>query len=172
MIKVILVIVVHIWSCLLSLCRIDNPVYIDFQSLVINYNASLPSHKGQVPAASSVLGISASLYTASLYFCLQIPWKSTMHILIELRFFLWTIFKVFIKFSTVLFLFYILVFWPQGMWDLGSPARDWTCTPCIGRWSLNHQTAREVSYPYTLYMVFIHRMYTYTYICMYIKTCI
>ena len=33
----------------------------------------------------------------------------------------WTIFKVFTEFVTVLFLFYVLVFWPRGMWDLSSP---------------------------------------------------
>ena len=35
-------------------------------------------------------------------------------------------------------------FWLRGMWDPSSPTRDWTCTPCIGRWSLNHGTTREV----------------------------
>ena len=34
---------------------------------------------------------------------------------------MWTIFKVFIELVTTLFLFYVLVFWPQGMWDLPSP---------------------------------------------------
>ena len=38
----------------------------------------------------------------------------------------------------------LLVFWPRGFWDLSSPTRDWTGIPCIGRWSLNHWTAREV----------------------------
>ena len=59
-------------------------------------------------------------------------------------FLMWTIFKVFIEFVTILLLFYVLVFWPQGMWDLSSPARDRTRTPCTGRRSLNHWTAREV----------------------------
>ena len=52
--------------------------------------------------------------------------------------------KVFIEFVTLLFLFYVLVFWSQGMWDLSSLTRDQTCTPCIGRRSLNHWTTREV----------------------------
>ena len=30
------------------------------------------------------------------------------------------------------------------MWDLSSLTRDWTCTPWIGRWSLNHWTIREI----------------------------
>ena len=37
---------------------------------------------------------------------------------------MWTIFKVFIEFVTLLLLFYIFVFWPGGMWDLSSPSRD------------------------------------------------
>ena len=50
---------------------------------------------------------------------------------------IWTIFKIFIEFVTILFLFYGLVFfWPRGMWDLSSLTRDQTYTPCIGRWSL------------------------------------
>ena len=59
-------------------------------------------------------------------------------------FLMWTIFTAFIKFVTILLLFYVLVFWPQGVWDLSSSTRDPTHTPCIGRQSLNHWTAREV----------------------------
>ena len=59
-------------------------------------------------------------------------------------FLMWTIFKVFIEFVTILLLFYVLVFWPRGMWDLSSPTRDRTHTPCIGRRCLNHWIAREV----------------------------
>ena len=59
-------------------------------------------------------------------------------------FFMWTIFKVFIAFVTKLLLFYVLGFWPWGMWSLSSPTRDRTRTPCIGRQSLNHWTTREV----------------------------
>ena len=59
---------------------------------------------------------------------------------------MWTIFK---SLCNLLqygfhFMFCVLVFWPEGMWDPSSPARDWTHTPCIGKWSLNHWTAREV----------------------------
>ena len=52
-------------------------------------------------------------------------------------FFMWTILKVFIEFVTILLLFYVLIFWPRGMWDLRSLTRDQTYTPCIGRQSLN-----------------------------------
>ena len=34
-------------------------------------------------------------------------------------FLMWTIFKVFIEFVTMLLLFYVLFFWPGGMWDPG-----------------------------------------------------
>ena len=73
---------------------------------------------------------------------------------------MWTIFKVFIEFVTILLLFYVLAFlklnllqyclcfmfffffalflcfmlW-QGMWGLSSLARDGTLAPCIGRQS-------------------------------------
>ena len=48
-------------------------------------------------------------------------------------FLMWTIFKAFTEFVTVLLLFYVLVFGPQGMWDPRSPtrARDWTRTPAL-----------------------------------------
>ena len=36
----------------------------------------------------------------------------------------------------------VLVFWPQGMWDL--PNQKSNPCPCIGRESRNHWTAREV----------------------------
>ena len=39
-------------------------------------------------------------------------------------FLMWTIFKVPVKFVTTLLLFYVLVFWPQGIWDLSSLTRD------------------------------------------------
>ena len=31
---------------------------------------------------------------------------------------MWTILKLFIELVTILLLFYVLVFWPQGMWNL------------------------------------------------------
>ena len=36
----------------------------------------------------------------------------------------WTVFKVFIDFVTILLLYYVLVFWLGGVWDLSSPTRD------------------------------------------------
>ena len=37
------------------------------------------------------------------------------------------------------------------MWDLSPLTRDQTRTPCIGRWRLNHGTAREISQSICLY---------------------
>ena len=37
---------------------------------------------------------------------------------------MWIIFKVFIEFVTMLLLFRVLLFWPQGMWDFSSPTRN------------------------------------------------
>ena len=42
------------------------------------------------------------------------------------------------------FCFMFWLFWPQCIWDLSSPTRDQTHTPCTGRWSLNHWTIWEV----------------------------
>ena len=44
--------------------------------------------------------------------------------LILFFFLMWTILKVFVEFVTILLLFYILVFWLQGTWDLSFPTRD------------------------------------------------
>ena len=70
---------------------------------------------------------------------------------------MWTIFKVFIEFVTILLLFfYILVFWLQGMWDLSSLMRDQTRTPCIGRQSLNHWITREVPFSLRFFLMSLH----------------
>ena len=48
-------------------------------------------------------------------------------------FFMWNIFKVFIESDTIFFLFYVLFFWPQGMWDylpdqeLNPHLLQWNC---------------------------------------------
>ena len=52
------------------------------------------------------------------------------------KFFYWNCYNI----SSVL----CFGFWPWGMWDLSFPIRDRTCTPCIGKWSLNHWTTREI----------------------------
>ena len=74
----------------------------------------------------------------------QDPAPRLHYCLFNIFFFLmWTIFKVFIVFVTILLLLYVLVFLPPGMWDLSTPTRDQTWTPCIGSWSPNHWTTRH-----------------------------
>lgn len=41
-------------------------------------------------------------------------------------------------------LFYVLVFWPWGIWDLSPDTRDWSHISCIGRLSLNHCTTKGI----------------------------
>ena len=51
--------------------------------------------------------------------------------------------KAFTEFVTILLQLYVLDFWPWGLWNGSSPTRDSTCTPSIGRQSLNHRIIRE-----------------------------
>ena len=52
--------------------------------------------------------------------------------------------KSLLEFVTILLLFFVLISWPQGMWDLSSWTRDRTRAPCTGRQSPSHWTTREV----------------------------
>ena len=52
--------------------------------------------------------------------------------------------KVFIEFVTILFLSYVLFFWPWDIRHLNSTTREWTCTARLGRQSLKHWTTREI----------------------------
>ena len=56
----------------------------------------------------------------------QDPAPSLHYCLFKIFFLMWTIFKVFIEFDIILFLLYVLVFLPPGMWDLSTPTRDQT----------------------------------------------
>ena len=69
----------------------------------------------------------------------------------ELSFFFYDFFfmqAIFLKSSLNLLqyctCFMFSVFGPWGKWDVSSPTRDQTHTPCIGRWSLNHWITRQV----------------------------
>ena len=42
------------------------------------------------------------------------------------------------------------------MWDLSSPTRDRTRTPCLGRKSVNHWTAREVPWFFVSFFFFFN----------------
>ena len=58
---------------------------------------------------------------------------------------MWTVLKALLEFMTVLLLFHVLVFFGhKACGNLSSLTRDWTHIPCIGRWSLNRWTTREV----------------------------
>ena len=71
---------------------------------------------------------------------------------------IWTIFKAFIEFFTILLLLFIFwSVWQWGMWDLSSPTKDWTHTPYTGRQSLNHQTTRKVPVLYLVKLNLLHR---------------
>ena len=60
-------------------------------------------------------------------------------------FLLWIILKSLLNLLHHCFCFLCFsFFWPWGMWVFSSLTRDWTHTPCVGRWSLNHWTTRDV----------------------------
>ena len=58
-------------------------------------------------------------------------------------------------------LFYVLVFWPQIMWDHSSLTKDRTHTPSIGKQSVNHGAAREVLVLFTYEELGDHSLLTY-----------
>ena len=57
----------------------------------------------------------------------------------EKRFLCGLFFKVFIEFFIILTLHYVLLIWSWGTWDLSSPTRERTCTPCRLSQSLDLQ---------------------------------
>ena len=66
---------------------------------------------------------------------------------LSLKIFLWCgpFVKSLLNLLQYCFLFFmVLVFWLWGMQELGSPTRNATFTPCVGRRTLNHWTTREV----------------------------
>ena len=58
-------------------------------------------------------------------------------IFLSFFFLMWTIFKVFIEFATVLLLFYVLFFWPQACGTLAAQPGSKPKPHCTGRRSLN-----------------------------------
>ena len=57
--------------------------------------------------------------------------KISAKIFLDFFFLVWAIFKVFIELVTILLLFYVLGFWPRGMWDLSSRTKDGTAPPAL-----------------------------------------
>ena len=89
-----------------------------------------------------------------VYVCAN--WRNLLFLTFFFKFFfllMWTIFKVFIEFVTILLLFYVLVFWLRGMWDLSSLTRDSTHTPWIGMRSLNPWTTREALSSFLMFII-------------------
>ena len=68
--------------------------------------------------------ITTSLFSISesLLFLCYIHWFVVLLIFIYFfrEHFIWAIFKVFIKFVTIVFLFYVLTFWLKSRWDLNT----------------------------------------------------
>ena len=96
---------------------------------------------GDIPSSFCYCLLSNSPSLAILGFFFKCKIKVFFFFFKILFFLMRTIFKVFIELITILLLFYILVFWLQGMC---SSTRDQIFTPCIGMQSLNHWIAREV----------------------------
>ena len=97
----------------------------------------------------ALIGVSPATYppTSHLSFKCCNTETATWIIPAFLSFFL-SLYWIFYNIASVL-----CFFWGRGgrgywgMWDLSSPTRDGTQPPCIGRWSPNHWTAREVPCP-------------------------
>ena len=69
---------------------------------------------------------------------------------------MWTIFKVPIQFVKALFPFFVLVHWPQGMWDPRTLTIDGTCTPGIGKQSpITGPPGKSWQYLFNINKVFI-----------------
>ena len=66
-------------------------------------------------------------------------------------FLMWTIFKVFIEFITILLQSYVLFFLATRYVWSQLPDQDWNLTSCIGKWSINPWITREVP----IYLLFI-----------------
>ena len=54
-----------------------------------------------------------------------------------------------------LLLFYVLIFWPPGMWGLSSLTRNRTHIPCMGRRRLNPWTIRDIPPRRVINMAFV-----------------
>ena len=73
------------------------------------------------------------LPSSSCLLCLSGPPSAPLFLK---KFLMWAILSLY-GISAILLLFYVLVFWPLGMWDLSSLTRDQIGTPRDGRQSLS-----------------------------------
>ena len=86
---------------------------------------------------------SSLLVTYTPCFLCLFLWQERLFLLFFFKIYMYFLCGPFLKSLLNLLLYcfccyYILDFWPQGMWDPSSPTRDRICTPCIGRWNHNH----------------------------------
>ena len=98
-------------------------------------------------------------FSPGLTFSLQAVSLSLFFLIFFKVFFIWTIFKAFIGFFTMLFL--LIMFWFLGhkaCGNLSCPTSNWNYTLQTGRWSLNHWTARGSPNSY-----FLEKLVVYTY---------
>ena len=72
------------------------------------------------------------------------------------------------EFGTVLLLF-CSGFLAQGTRDPSSQTRDRTCTPCMGRRSLNHWAAREVPWTYVQLLSYLFASLGFFLPCIYVR---
>ena len=96
------------------------------------------------------LGLSAGLDDSELAFWFI---RSFIHCFIEqILIFIKSLYWILLQyyFCFLCFLVLLCFFWLWDVWDLSYLTRNETCTPCIGRQSLNHQTIRDVSSTYSL----------------------
>ena len=93
------------------------------------------------------LGLSAALDDSELAFWFI---RSLIHCFIEqILIFIKSLYWILLQYF-LFFMFLVFCFWLWDVWDLSYLTRNETCTPCIGRQSLNHQTNRDVSSTYSL----------------------
>ena len=113
---------------------------------------SLPSREGLLGTRGCGLGVYVTVCLFSwvfLWIFQKRPPIAGISFKIFFFFLMWTIFffKSFIEFVTILLLFYVLCFWPQGMWDLWPqgilPNQGWNPGPLHWKVSLHCWSTRE-----------------------------
>ena len=126
--------ILRVWECLLPARRIDcaqhktwNQKILPWLTLVVSDQSAERGEKKnrshQADVWESKINTNPKSYGPASHVFLNCFFKIFF-------FLMWTIFKVFVEFITILLLFHVLVLWLWGMWDLSSSAREGTHTPC------------------------------------------
>ena len=142
-----------IWSCIcLGQCY-DLPFYLHYSVFHKNFAKILKNHWIYQYCPSWFLLLLSCLRNSFLY---------SVHKDVVLYFHLFfggTIFKVFIEFIGILFLFYLSVFWPQGTWGLSSLTRESNLHPScwkVKSLQLDHQGSPSSLLPDLAEWILIH----------------